>query len=75
MLIHQPTDNERIVWNGGDSTQLHYEMFLQGEWKAIDTRTIYDFPKSVKKFKKEVQDYYDFIAPEVAKNYVEYIPQ
>ena len=25
MLMHQPTDDERIIWHGGNSTQLHYE--------------------------------------------------
>lgn len=72
MLIHQPTDNERIVWYGGNSTQLHYEVFKDNEWKEFDVRSFMEFPKSTKELKQEVVDYYNYISPEVKANYAEY---
>lgn len=67
MLIHQPTDNERIVWYGGDSTQLHYERLdtdnaSENEWKTLCTRTLSEFPHSVKEFKTKVDDFYQYCA-------------
>jgi len=44
MLIYQPDPKERIVWHGGESTQLHYEINRGTEWKPMATTTIYDFP-------------------------------
>lgn len=72
MLIHQPTDTERIVWYGGDSTQLHYEVLKGKEWKELDVRSFMEFPKSTKELKQEVVEYYNYISPEVQANYVEY---
>ena len=63
MLIHQPTNDERIVWHGGDSTQLHYERLRKGEWIPLETQTITEFPHSVKEFKQAVVDFYNYISP------------
>lgn len=63
MLIHQPTDAERIVWYGGNSTQIHYEVFDGNEWKALETQTITEFPHSVKEFKQAVVDFYNYCSP------------
>lgn len=60
MLIHQPTNTERIVWYGGNSTQIHYEVFDGNEWKTFETETITEFPHSVKEFKQAVVDFYDY---------------
>jgi len=72
MLIHQPTDTERIVWYGGDLTQLHYEMLKGNEWKELHFCSFMEFPTSTKELKQEVVDYYNYISPEVQANYVEY---
>lgn len=62
MLIHQPTNDERIVWYGGDSTQLHYQRLENNEWKDINVRTLMEFPHSVKTFKHELEDFYQYCA-------------
>jgi hypothetical protein len=64
MLIHQPTNEERVVWYGGESTQLHYERLCDGKWKELSVRTLNDFPHSVKAFKAELDDFYQYCAEE-----------
>ena len=72
MLIHQKTATERIVWYGGSSTQLHYQVLKGDDWKEFDVRSFMQFPTSTKEVRLEMDDYYDWIAPEVQANYVEY---
>jgi hypothetical protein len=72
MLIHQKTATERIVWRGGSSTQLHYEVLKGDDWKEFDVCFFMQFPTSTKEIRLEMDDYYDWIAPEVQANYVEY---
>jgi hypothetical protein len=72
MLIHQKTATERIVWNGGSSTQLHYQVLKGNDWKEFDVRSFMQFPTSTKEIRLEMDDYYDYISPEVQANYVEY---
>jgi hypothetical protein len=72
MLIHQKTATERIVWHGGNSTQLHYEVLKGDDWKEFDVRSFMQFPTSTKELQCEMDDYYDYISPEVQANYVEY---
>jgi len=59
MMIYQPSSdmNYRVVWYGGESTQLHFEkQIFRDEWRVIDTRT----PKHslVKELLLEMEDYY-----------------
>jgi hypothetical protein len=62
MMIYQPSAdmNYRVVWYGGESTQLHFEkQIFSCEWRAIDTRTLQDsFPTRVKELLMEMEDYY-----------------
>ena len=62
MMIYQPSAdmNYRVVWYGGESTQLHFEkQIFSGEWRAIDTRTLpCSFPTRVKELLIEMEDYY-----------------
>ena len=71
MLIHQKTATERIVWYSG-TTQLHYEVLKGDDWKEFDVRSFMQFPTSTKELQCEMDDYYDYISPEVQANYVEY---
>jgi len=51
----------RVVWYGGESTQLHFEkqVFLN-EWKDIDVRTLMcGMPSGVKELLMEMEDYYN----------------
>ena len=62
MMIYQPSAEHkyRVVWYGGESTQLHFEkqVFLN-EWKAIHTRTLMGgLPHGVKELLLEMEDYY-----------------
>lgn len=72
MLIYQPDPKERIVWHGGESTQLHYEINRGTEWKPMATTTIYDFPTGVKELLQQFQEYYDYISPEVQGDMANY---
>jgi len=65
MLIYQPDPKERIVWRGGQFTQLHYEINRGTGWKSMATTTINDFPTGVKELQQQFQEYYDYISPEV----------
>ena len=67
MFIYQPYiySNDRVVWHGDASTQLHYEIESLDEnrnpiWKEISVRTPMDFPTGVKQLYEKMQDYYDF---------------
>jgi len=67
MFIYQPYINsdDRVVWHGGDSTQLHYEIEALDEhrfpiWKEVSVRTPMDFPTGVKELYEKMQEYYDF---------------
>ena len=71
MLIHQKTATERIVWYSG-TTQLHYEVLKGDDWKEFDVRSFMEFPTSTKELQCEMDDYYNYISPEVKANYVEY---
>ena len=71
MLIHQKTATERIVWYSG-TTQLHYEVLKGDDWKEFDVRSFMQFPNSNKELQCEMDDYYNYISPEVQANYVEY---
>jgi len=63
MLMHQPTDDERIVWHGNNSTQLHYECLINNEWKPLETQTLMEFPHGVKEFKQAMVEFYDYCSP------------
>ena len=62
MMIYQPSSdmNYRVVWYGGESTQLYFEkQIFKDEWRVIDTRTLqYSFPTGVKELLLEMEDYY-----------------
>jgi hypothetical protein len=63
MMIYQPKAEQkyRVVWYGGESTQLHFEkqVFLN-EWKDIDVRTLMcGMPSGVKELLMEMEDYYN----------------
>jgi hypothetical protein len=63
MLIYQPKCDlkHRIAWYGGESTKLHYERNIAGEWTDIDVRTLGGgVPTGVKELLHEMQDYYDY---------------
>jgi hypothetical protein len=63
MQIYQPfiDSNDRVVWHGGESTQLHYQMRRANEWKDFGVRTLGGgLPGSMSEFHAEMRDYYDF---------------
>jgi len=49
---------KELSWYGGDSTQLHYEQFIDGDWKQLSVKTLMEFPHSVKEFKRQVEEFY-----------------
>lgn len=62
MMIYQPEGEQkyRVVWYGGESTQLHFEkQVFTDEWRDIDVRTLqFSFPSGVKELLMEMEDYY-----------------
>jgi len=62
MMIYQPSGEHkyRVVWYGGESTQLHFEkQVFTNDWRAIATSTLqYSFPTGVKELLLEMEDYY-----------------
>ena len=62
MMIYQPSGEHkyRVVWYGGESTQLHFEkQVFTNDWQAIATSTLqYSFPTGVKELLLEMEDYY-----------------
>ena len=65
MFIYMPfiSSTDRVVWKGGDSTQLHYEVQVDGwdgnpDWIERDVRTIDSFPSGMKELLHVMQDYY-----------------
>jgi hypothetical protein len=68
MVIYQPYihSNDRVVWHGGESTQLHYEIQVWDVsqirapyWKEISVCTPMDFPTDVKQIYEKIREYYD----------------
>ena len=65
MFIYQPTidSDDRVVWYGGESTQLHYEVFFNdtAEWINKDVRTLGGgIPAGMSEMHAEMVDYYNY---------------
>ena len=68
MLIYQPHEysNDRVVWYGGKSTQLHYETETvdkhgNPQWIDRTVRTLgCGIPSSISEFHAELMDYYNY---------------
>jgi len=64
MFIYMPfiSSTDRVVWYGGESTQLHYEVKVTSnpEWIDRDVRTINNFPSGMKELLHAMQDYYQY---------------
>lgn len=68
MFIYQPQadSTDRTVWYGGESTQLHYEVQVDGydgtvDWIQRDVRTLGGgIPAGVSEFHAELVDYYNY---------------
>ena len=61
MFIYMPEgcDKERVLWKGGESTQLHYQQMRGGQWKDINVQTLMDFPTSMKDMHLAMRNFYD----------------
>ena len=64
MLTYQPKcdDRTRIVWYGGESTQLHFQhRGITEKWIDIETRTLgHGIPSGVKELYAEMQEFYSY---------------
>jgi hypothetical protein len=68
MFIYQPNtySSDRVVWYGGESTQLHYEQEAVDangcpEWLDIDVRTLGGgIPAGISELHAELVDYYNY---------------
>jgi hypothetical protein len=61
MMIYQPTVNsiDRVVWHGGESTQLHYEKFINDMWLERDVQTLGSgLPRGMSEMHAEMVEYY-----------------
>jgi hypothetical protein len=68
MIIYQPHINstDRVVWHGGESTQLHYEQQVDGwdgnpDWIGRSIRTLGSgMPTGMSEMHAEMVDYYNY---------------
>lgn len=65
MFIYQPTidSDDRVVWYGGESTQLHYEVYCNGmgEWISQYVRTLGNgVPAGMSEMHAEMVEYYNY---------------
>jgi len=68
MMIYQPSVNstDRVVWHGGESTQLHYEQQVDGwdgssDWIDRGVRTlVMGIPQGMSEMHAEMVDYYNY---------------
>ena len=64
MQIYQPfvDSTSRVVWYGGESTQLHYEYIaFDGDWYDVNVRTLGGgIPPSMSELHAELVDYYNY---------------
>jgi hypothetical protein len=66
MQIYQPyiDSHDRVIWNGGDSTQLHFQFddghFGETEWIDEHTRTLMEFPTSMSDLHTAMVDLYNY---------------
>jgi hypothetical protein len=70
MNFYQPSidSTDRVVWHGGESTQLHYEKLYDTydlctnsstkEWVERDVQTLGSLPTSMKDMLAAMQEYY-----------------
>ena len=67
-MIYQPQINstDRVVWHGGESTQLHYEQQVDGwdgnpDWIGRGVRILGGgMPTSMSEMHAEMVDYYNY---------------
>jgi hypothetical protein len=63
MLIYKPEfDNlHRVIWNGGDSSMLHFQKIKDGEWEDLDSLTFMSgMPTGTKELYYEMREYYNY---------------
>ena len=66
MQIYQPCidSHDRVIWNGGESTQLHFQFddghFGETEWIDEYTHTLMDFPTSMSELHAAMVDLYNY---------------
>ena len=64
MFIYQPTvdSDDRTVWYGGESTQLHYQVrVVHDDWTDISVRTLGGgIPAGVSDLHAKLVDYYNY---------------
>jgi hypothetical protein len=64
MFIYQPHINstDRVLWHGGESTQLHYELRdKSGCWYEIAVRTLGGgIPSGMSELNAELIEYYNY---------------
>lgn len=61
MMIYQPTVDslDRVVWHGGESTQLCYEKLSHGKWLERDVQTLGSgLPSGMSEMHTEMVEYY-----------------
>ena len=63
MLIYQPQfdTRHRVIWNGGDSSMLHFQKIKDGEWEDLDSLTFMSgMPTGTKELYYEMREYYNY---------------
>lgn len=53
-----PIKEHRVVWHGGNSTMLHFEVFEDKEWREKSCQSFMEFPKGMSALHAAMQDFY-----------------
>ena len=62
MIIYRPfiSSTDRVVWHGGNSTQLHYEKLINNKWIERDVQTLGSgIPSGMSEMHAEMMEYYN----------------
>jgi len=62
MFVYMPfiSSSDRVVWYGGESTQLHYEKLIDGKWIERDVQTLGSgIPRGMSEMHAEMVEYYN----------------
>lgn len=56
--MYQPVFYHRVIWIGGESTVLYFEILTSKGWKELNCQSFMHFPTGVKELLEACQDFY-----------------
>lgn len=53
-----PIKEHRVVWHGGNSTMIHFEVLKDNQWIEKNCQSFMEFPKGMSALHAAMQDFY-----------------